>query len=251
VPYFDHLKRFCLFEATGRSGHSIIAHLLSAHPKVMICDELDAVSLFKEGYSREQVFALIKFQDYRHQRRHRQKGKYNYSIDGLWQGEYEKKPEVIGDAKGEATMRLLGGENDFLVNLRASLKMPLRIFMHLRNPFDTITTAIRKNNKTLQEGIKGFIELERIMMATMNRTHESERLVQRHEDIIANPDEHFTKMFVFLGVDPIPKVVNACAEKLWNKPKQTRNKVNWTKQEIERVEACMSQSLLFSPYLND
>ncbi len=50
MPYFDQVKRFCLFAASPRSGHSIMGHLLTAHPKVMISDELAAIGFFQEGY---------------------------------------------------------------------------------------------------------------------------------------------------------------------------------------------------------
>ena len=94
MPYFKKVKRFCLFVSTARSGHSIMAHLLTAHPKVLISDELAAANLLKDGFSKEQVFALIKYQDFRHQRRSRQKGKYNYKIDGVWQNIYDKYPDT-------------------------------------------------------------------------------------------------------------------------------------------------------------
>jgi hypothetical protein len=250
MPYFDQVKRFCLFASLPRSGHSIMGHLLSAHPKVLISDELAAANLIKEGFSKDQVFALIKYQDFRHQRRNRQKGEYSYKVEGLWQGQYEKHPEVIGDSKGTRTVRLIGGEDGFLNDLRDRLRVPLCVFIHLRNPFDIISTNSRKLGRELGKVVTGFTKIERQLSNVYNSLTEKEKFIQRHEDVIADPMYHFNKMYEFLGVEPINKVVSACADKLWNKPKQTRNKVNWPKQEIKRVEACMSQSPLFNPYLD-
>ncbi|MCF8092759.1 MAG: hypothetical protein K9K40_09910 [Desulfotignum sp.] len=61
MPYFEKVARFCFFIATGRSGHSIIGHLLSAHPDVLISDELAALSFIEEGFSASQIYALIRF----------------------------------------------------------------------------------------------------------------------------------------------------------------------------------------------
>jgi hypothetical protein len=248
LPYFDEIKRFRLFAAPARSGHSIMAHLLTAHPKVMICDELGAVSYFQEGYSREQVFALIKYQDYRYQRRNRRKSGYDYKVDGLWQNVYEKHPEVIGDAKGSRTTSLLGGDEHFLDLLRSKVQMPLRVLFHLRNPYDMISTKVRKRKIGVDLAVQTFIELERNMSSAYARLKEDEKVLQRHEDVIADPKHHFAKMYQFLGVEPLPKVVDALAQKLWKKPHQTRKQIRWSKREVRQVEECISQSLFFNGY---
>jgi len=248
MPYFDQVKRFCLFASSGRSGHSIIAHLLTAHPKIMICDELGAVSFFQEGYSREQVFALIKYQDFRHQRRNRRKSGYEYKVEGVWQNVYDKHPEVIGDAKGSRTVRLIADEDGFLDMLRYRLQIPIRILVHLRNPFDILSTQIVKRNLSFEQAVQKFVRFEHKISSTYARLNEDEKLLQYHEDVIANPKESFTKMFKFLGVEPIEKVVNACADKIWEKPNKTRKKIKWQKSQIEKIENCIQQSTIFSSY---
>lgn len=250
MPYFDQVKAFCLFLATGRSGHSIMAHLLTAHPKVMICDELGAVSFFKEGYSREQVFALIKFQDFRHQRRDRKKSGYTYKVDGAWQNVYEKYPEVIGDAKGTRTIGLVGGEDDYLENLRSRLAgVRLRFIVHLRNPFDALSTMVQKRGVPVDQAVDTFLELEKKIATAYFRLDEEERLLQRHEDVVADPEKHFINMFEFLGVEPLPDVVKVCAGKIWKKPNVTRKKITWPKRDVERLESCIRQSPIYSSYL--
>jgi hypothetical protein len=250
-PYFQQVKRFCLFLSTARSGHSIMAHLLTAHPKVQISDELSAVSYFESGYSIEQVSALIKYQDYHYMKRKRKKSGYDYQVDGVWQNEYEKYPEVIGDAKGSRTTNLMGLNGQFLNHLRSTLKMPLRVIVHLRNPFDTISTRSRKRGIKLHRAVSHFIKKERIMAAAFDRLAKEERLVQRHEDVIKTPEKHFIQMFEFLGVDPMPEVVAACAGKIWERPNLTRKKIDWPKEEVDRLEQCLKKSQLFQSYLSD
>jgi len=95
MPYFNKVAKFCFFIATERSGHSIVGHLLTAHPEVLISDELNALSFIKEGFSAEQVYALIKCQDSRLQKRKRKKSGYSYWVDGTWQNVKDKHPVLL------------------------------------------------------------------------------------------------------------------------------------------------------------
>ncbi len=105
------------------------------------------------------------------------------------------------------------------------MQIPIRVLIHIRNPFDMITTQVIKRKKPLKKAVQRFPVLERRIAVTCNRLTEDEKFLQRHEDIIADPKEHFTKMYEFLGVEPIKKVVDACADKIWKKPNQTRRMV--------------------------
>ena len=104
------------------------------------------------------------------------------------------------------------------------LDVPLRVFFHLRNPYDALATKTRKRNLPLSTAIDQFIELDRQITAAYEKLSDEEKLVQRHEDIIANPESHFVTMFEFLGVEPIQEVISGCAAKIWSKPNKTRDK---------------------------
>ncbi len=139
-------------------------------------------------------------------------------------------------------------EDGFLDMLRSYLQIPIRVLVHLRNPFDALSTQAIKLNITLEEAINRFKVFERDLEITMSQLNEDEMLVQHHEDVIANPKEHFIKMFEFLGVEPMEKVVNACADKIWGKPNQTREKIKWQKSKIKKVENLIQQSTIFNSY---
>jgi hypothetical protein len=250
MPYFNSVKSYCSFLSTARSGHSIVAHLLTAHPKILISDELNAIKYFKEGYSAKQVFALIKYQDYRYQKRSRKKSGYSYQVNGLWQNIYDKNPEVIGDAKGFKTVELLCGKIDYLDTLRADIGIPLRFIIHLRNPFDAITTQSIKRNVPLEESIENFINFERKLSKIHTYLSSEEYLVQRHEDLIHEPDRHFIQMFNFLEVDIMEKVIDACASKIWKNPNITREKLKWSKDNVKKVRECLKDSPLYKSYLD-
>ena len=94
------MERCAFFVSPARSGHSIIGQLLCAHADVQVSDELAAVSLFDEGLSADQVYALIRTQDLNLQARGRAKSGYDYRVRGTAQNRADKRPRVIGD--GEA-----------------------------------------------------------------------------------------------------------------------------------------------------
>jgi len=251
VPYFDQVNRFCFFLAPGTSGHSIIGHLLTAHPKILISDELAALSYFKEDYSAEQVYALIKYQDYKHQCGKRRKSGYSYWVNGAWQNIQDKHPFVIGDAKGGRSVKLLCEDNTFSNYLRMKTDVPLRAIIHVRNPMDIIATRIRKHGHTLEYCVNRFIRFEKRITEACQTLRDDEKLFQRHEDVIEHPVENFEKMFNFLDVEIIPEVVDVCANKIWEKPNKTRKNIKWTTDEINKLYDCISGSDLFNSYADD
>lgn len=250
MPYFDKVNRFTLFLAPARSGHSVLAHLLTAHRDVLISDELDAVKFFSEGYSAEQVYALIKYQDSRHQSRERRKSGYDYAVAASYQADAAKHPSVIGDAKGNETTTRLGQNPGLLGELRTKVQVPLRCFVQARNPFDMIATKIRRRQKDTDHLIDSFENFVQSLNATRALLSYEEMLPLNQEDILNEPEHHLTTMFEFLNVEPDRDIVAKCASKLWSRPHQTRNTVQWTPEQIDRVVGLIGDDPLFRCYVD-
>jgi hypothetical protein len=248
MPYFDRVQRFCFFVAPARSGHSIVAHLLSAHPDVLISDELNALQYFIEGYSAPQVYALIKVQDARFQRRKRMKSGYDYSVEGTAQGDEKKHPLVIGDAKGQDSMAILARNPELIDQVRAVVGVPLRVILHVRHPFDITATKMRRRETDLADATNRVIKVSQKIDKVVDRLHEEELLLQTHEELIADPKGQLEKLFRFLDVEPIPEIITACASRIWSKPNLTRKSIDWGPGERERLIEAMRQSKLFAHY---
>jgi hypothetical protein len=248
MPYFDRVQRFCFFIAPARSGHSIVAHLLSAHPDVLISDELNALQYFMEGYSAPQVYALIKVQDARFQRRERMKSGYDYSVEGTAQDDENKHPLVIGDAKGEGTSRILSSNPELIDCLRAEVRVPLRVFIQVRHPFDIVATRIRRRGRSLEKAVNAVIEVSRRMDEAASLLRDNERFFQRHEELIADPQGQLEEMFRFLDVEPIPDIVRACAQKIWDAPHLTHKTIDWQPDEQKRLVRALEGSKYFAHY---
>ncbi|MEM9252694.1 MAG: hypothetical protein AAGB29_10130 [Planctomycetota bacterium] len=247
MAYFDRVNTFCFFVSPARSGHSIIGQLLCAHPDVVVSDELGAVTMIDEGMSVEQVFALIRTQDLNLQARGRAKSGYDYRV-GAAQNRMDKRPLVMGDAKGARATSLLAGDETFAPRLREAMGMPIRAIVHLRDPFDIVGSRVKRRGRQLDEAIQRVELLHAELLTAAGRLAEDERLIQHHEDVIADPAEAFRRMFAFLGVEPDERAVKACAAKLWQRPRTARTQADWSGESTARLRRLIDENPLLAPY---
>ncbi|MEO0965080.1 MAG: hypothetical protein AAFY08_08160 [Planctomycetota bacterium] len=247
MAYFDRVNTFCFFVSPARSGHSIIGQLLCAHPDVVLSDELGAVTMIDEGMSADQVYALIRTQDLNLQARGRAKSGYDYRV-GAAQNRTDKQPLVMGDAKGARATSLLACDETFLPRLREAVGVPIRAIVHLRNPFDIVGSRVKRRGRKLDEAIKRVELLHAELLKAVERLGEDERLIQHHEDVIADPAGAFRRMFAFLGVKPDERAVKACAGKLWQRPRTARKQADWSADAIDRMRRLIDGNPLLAPY---
>jgi hypothetical protein len=248
--YFDRVQRFCFFIAPARSGHSIVAHLLSAHPDVLIGDEVDVLHYINEGYSASRLYALCRWKDIYFQRHKRIKSGYDYAVPGTAQGEGRKKhPLVIGGAKGGASTRILASDPGVIDRLRAEVGVPLRVIFHVRHPFDVMATKIRRHPRSVRAAAEGIRKLASRLENAFDLMQDDERLFQTHEELIAEPKAQFERLFRFLDVEPIPEIVEACAGKVWKAPHKTRTALQWEGDDDEaRLVEDLKKTRFFASY---
>jgi hypothetical protein len=212
MPYFDRVKRFCFFIAESEGGLSILSRLLSTHPDVLISDKLNSLQYFREGYSADQVYALIKMRACRVQRRQRSKT----SGEGLRSVKSkEKHPIAIGDSAGVASANLLASDHELLQQVRAAVGVPLRVIIYKRDK------ARRLNKRSNEVGT---------VAAQLN---DDERLFQTHNELIADPRGQFERLFRFLDVEPSPVIVEACTNSILT-PTHKRGKLSIWKTHRNR-----------------
>ena len=100
------LERFVLFLGHQRSGTTLMANLLDAHPSVAIAFQHDAVGAIAEGAKQDELFRSLLQNSARHAMLDELPNGYGYKIPGQWQGRVETL-RVIGDKKAAgATHRL-------------------------------------------------------------------------------------------------------------------------------------------------
>ena len=152
------IGRFVFFVGYARSGHSIIASMLDAHPNVVIAHEYALFTHWEDDpalYSnRTWLFnALYNNSRYNTLKGLRtqealQKG-YTLNIPGWWQGQYGGKISIIGDKSGGMTAQVFRMDRHKFISLYHSLQNVVQIPIHaihvIRNPYDNIATMLLYN----------------------------------------------------------------------------------------------------------
>ncbi len=258
MKFFDDVKAYSFFIAPSRSGHSIIAHLLSAHPKILFSDELDAFYWFDEGFEAEQVYSVIKHQNMRYGKKGQLKSGYDYKIPGSMQYAWEKYPQVIGDAKGRRSSERIAEDPSFLDRLKKTVGVPIRAIVQMRHPYAMVASEKRNRLISLEEAMENIVGDMRHMDEAVGHLNDEEKLFIYHEDFLKDPETYFRQIFEFFGVDTSDEYVKLCASKIWKKPSKgggkKKKKAAQPKKkgkELEYLDGVMRESPLFRRYVED
>jgi hypothetical protein len=137
------VERYCMFLGYPRSGHTIVASMLAAHPDTAIAIELDALRYVAAGFSREQIFHMLLERSLKQSRQ--TSYEYDYTVPGQWQGRV-RRLRVIGDKEAGMSNLRLRWEPDLLDRLRTVIGVPLRVVHVVRHPLDNITTMLTRGD---------------------------------------------------------------------------------------------------------
>ncbi|MEL6866382.1 MAG: hypothetical protein AAFP19_18300 [Bacteroidota bacterium] len=258
---FEATQSFVLFVGYPRSGHSLIGSLLDAHPQMVISNELNVLPLFEAGQSRLHIFQQILKNAVDLGQSGRENSGYDYQVPGQWQGRFEQI-RVIGDKKGGGSAKFLGKAADggILELVRRETQLPLKFIHVIRNPFDSLSTAIRRVLRRRPEA-----NLEEIFEKKCSnyffRAQTIQDLIQRGEhdicsihfrEFVQAPKTHLQELCDFLAVDAPADYLTACASIVWPKARKSRQQVDfWTPAYIQRVEEGIQNIDFFSPYTFD
>jgi hypothetical protein len=246
----------CLFVGHGRSGSSLVGALLNAHHNIVISNELNVLRYLAAGLTTEQLFHLIRFDAARSARLGSQGGGgYRYAVDGQWQGRYEKLV-VLGDRKAGGTAKLILENPGILDLLRRRVRAEIRFVNVLRNPFDNITTTVRKTRQ--QPGESPAQHVMRLAddyfwrfraIDEIRTTFGDEALYHLHgEDLLSDPAKEIRGLCRFLHVDCPAAYIEACSAILFKKPQQTRHFVEWDDALMDRVQRGIAEQPLLSSH---
>lgn len=241
---FSEIETYCTFIGYSRSGHSVVAALLDAHPNIVMSHELRDIKYVDAGFGRDALYYLL-FQMTRI-RGHSWKrgGGYTYDVPNQWQGSFEKI-RVIGDKHGEYTVTTLASNPELLNKLRDVVKVPVRFIHVVRNPFDNIATmAIRKarkhNSSDIEAIIKATIDRYFNVCESVIEVKEMASKVNvfelRQEDFIKDPKTQLSKLCLWLGVESSSNYLDACASVVFESPNKSRHKVEWNEALKQQVQ---------------
>ena len=235
---FADVRTYVMFIGQPRSGTSLVGSLLNAHRHMCVAQELNALRYVRRGYGCRQLYWLLLMKDREFGRRGRSWTGYDYVVPDQWQGRFEKLL-VIGDKKAGCSSEQLGTHPHLLDRLQRLVRVPLRIFHVVRNPFNVITTIHRKRSRTsLELALQMYFDRCSTNWRLMQR-YPSQILTVRLEDLIAAPEQHLQQMCRFLDLEADDAYVQACAKILFHKPRQSQHSVVWPPHLIDSVRRQM------------
>ena len=276
----DGVKRFVFFVGYARSGHSIVAALMDAHPNMVVAHEFNIFQALvgDDGSTRPRFADKREIYKALLQRSRRslqgegirvtdRKG-YTLSVDGLWQGNF-KDLKVIGDKAGGKTVQVYLKTplkmRDAYERLKRTVGVPLTVLHVVRNPFDIVATgALYKASPAFREklniSLSNKLDNENDLTAKANQCFRQASNVSsmikelkldvmeiHHEEFVANPREVLLKICGKLGVDCPEEYLRVCEEKVYQSPTNTRNLVVWT----PTLHAYMTENMKKFPFFKN
>ena len=257
----NNLKRFVFFVGYARSGHSIIASMLDAHPNVIISHEYSLFSKWIEDPELHSKKSWLFNTLYKNSHYHSVKGLrnrnatkkgYSLSIPGWWQGKYRKEIHAIGDKAGGMTAKVYRKNHELFTSTYRQLQktlgnVPISVIHVLRNPYDNIATMllynhhIEKNATTkyvnddgLTKQITSYFKQVRGVV-DMIRKVPLDAIEVHNADIISNPKKEFRKICSHLHIDCGEDYLQMCAETMYLSESMSRNLVSWSDHNVQLV----------------
>lgn len=277
----EDVEKFVFFIGYGRSGHSIVASIMDAHPNVIIAHEYYLFDKFTDPKSyqliqtKSSLFDELYWSSYHSTqagwRSDRKTGKgYNLNLSGSWQGQF-KRLKVIGDKTGGSTAMLYHNSpllfKAVLRRLRKIAGVPYAAVHVVRNPYDMIaTTALYQassdisHRKVQANTTAKFKQLQYLEMATnlvLAKAAGVQDMVQgchlqvleiHLEDLITNSSRIIHEMCRFLGVPCADAYVQTCQKKVFGHTSRSRDVVVWTDKIREQVERAIQRFPFFNRY---
>ena len=277
------IEKFVFFVGYARSGHSIIGSLMDAHPNMIIAHEYMLFKTWITQNNREKLngnrnyfYNELYQESYRascHSSGTRSKNTgfkgYTLFVKNSWQAQF-KDLKVIGDKSGGMAGMMYSEDPSETQNtyneIAQTVKIPVYSLHVIRNPFDIMSTALlyaetgensRKyeppegskfnNTNKIENFIKQFFTYAKAVR-NMIQTCKLTVLEIHSEDFVKQPQEIMKWICDFLGVECSPWYLQMCQDKVFPSVSRTRDKVEWTEEQIARVQKLMNTFPYFKGY---
>jgi hypothetical protein len=243
-PRWKDVQAFCLFVGYPRSGSTLLASILNAHPDAVLAHEADVLGLVRFGLNRDQLCeALMHCADEFAASGNEWEG-YAYNL-GQWQGRH-RTLRVLGDKEAGMTSVRLAKRPDLVESLQARCQVPIKAVHVVRHPLDNISTMFQRGRYPIL-GLplsRCVADYERMCLAA-NRLGEqlpaNGVLVTRHEDLLREPRAKIEEACKFLGLSAQPDYFDQAAGIVQSAPSQTRHQVEWSNDDLQAVRELVAR----------
>ena len=270
-----NIKIFLMFIGHPRSGHSIVASVLDAHPHIVVSHELFFMIQWDSRlFNNENAGSMLYSKIYQKSvinakpggvRITKKKG-YTLAIETSCQGTFDKFIDVIGDKSGSGvTSAYLKNRAQFLAHykkLKEVVGIPIKMVHVIRNPYDNIATMylykiVRhgknrgfdilrqvKENKniikprvsTLKEQMLKYFDLTQAVTGIITVVGRSNVLDVHHSDFVHYSREIIVSLMEFLGVEAEEDYLEICVDKIFKEISRSRDLLKWPNELRDVIE---------------
>ena len=258
------VEKFVLFVGYPRSGHSIVASMMDAHPNMIIAHEYNLFRQWKKSPTKHSqrmhlYNALLKnsvenaASGWRSQQ-NLKKG-YTLGVESQWQANFTQL-KVIGDKSGAVTSQEFEKNPEVFMEILEQLKhvtgVPIRVIHVVRNPYDMISTRLLYADGDKKTKLPATEEKKHCndygVDYHTNRTFSIVRHVDKflkrtnltvldvhHADLIKDPRKTISMICRFLSLPYPEDYLDACEKKAYSNQSKTRLLVSWPEKMVEMV----------------
>lgn len=239
---FTRTPVFALFLGNSRSGTTLVASLLDAHPNMVISHELDILRMVNTPIGKMGLYGRIFNKSKWFASHNAQWQTYSYRVPTGWQGRFDKLL-VIGDKKAHHSCVLLHRNPSLLDRLHHLVKVPIRIIHVVRNPYDNIATKARKGAQRQLEAtpqkLRGVADVYFRNIAIVDQLKTKNHFAVHElqfEKFLTYPEKELRSLCSFLGTDCPEDYLNKCLAVVNPQAHKSRHDVEWPedlKREIQ------------------
>lgn len=243
-------ERFLLFAGYSRSGHSLVAALLDAHPHITISHELHALKHLKRKYPFQEIMRAIQYNAYFFSYFGRSYFGYDYQVKTQSQGQ-STEVRILGDKKANGTIRLLRAAPRLMEQLDSLLPVPFSLIHVIRNPFDNIATKARRSGVSLRLAAERYFANAEVISRLQKRWPDQVHDIYL-EDLIVDPPGTLRRLLEAIGVGAIhEKYLRDCAAIVFKEPRKTRQTVVWEPALVRSIQSNLERHSFLERFLHE
>lgn len=280
------VETFLFFIGYPRSGHSIVASCLDAHPDIVIAHEFNLFPrLLRSDMHDQLVNRTILYNGlyqnsiratkvgWRSVEPSKNKGySPHLNSSNSWQGRF-RRLRIIGDKSGGVTARCIRDQPMAFAKvydeLSETVQVPLKALHVVRNPYDMIATQIlyrislakgKKANFSASNQFKdrhivtqvlNGLKTEAEAVSSFNEKWKSVAMEVHNVDFIQDSKGILRNVCKFLNVECSESYLKLCEDATFKEPIQSRHSVFWSKSHRASVNGMIEDHPFFHRYSFD
>ena len=247
---FDSLKTFCFFVGGRRSGKSIVANLIDAHPQAIIANNYNILEIIdRAGVKRNNLLPVMALSSLQNRRSERpdfisvKRGVYPIKLEG----QFKKDPliQVMGDNLWSSNIFFKDYSADKITQrveiLKSSLAIPVKCIYLIRNPYDMIggEPSLMVSFKKTLRGIK-----------ILKNLFKDQFLPVYYEELLNNPETEFQRILDFLGLEFRDDYQSDVVDLLYKPSRKNKSGVIWFKGMEDKIEKMVGDVVEYQRYFS-